>query len=369
MKKNKLLLLLIVCLAVVSVFAACKKRDSETEPMTEPPTETTEEITEPPTDPSDNVNYNPLTGLCDAPENAKYSRPIAIVMSNAPKARPQWGINSPDIMIEGLVEGGITRMLGLFTTEADIPKYGPVRSARHDFIEIAQGFDAVFVHAGESIYATRHFANYGIDDIDGCEYDGTYFRRDSERRQRGLEHSMYIDAEYLLKTMDYQDTRTDIDQNYVNVLKFAKPEELTIPTAGSCIQADFEYSNSFKNKMVYDEATQLYTKYQDDEVMTDANTDENVTYVNVILLYTEVGSMGDSSGCIDMDLTGGSGVYISKGQYENITWSKGDATSQLKLTRADGSVLPLNPGNSYIGLVPANRAGNTVITPATTTAQ
>ena len=71
--------------------------------------------------------------------------------------------------------------------------------------------------------------------------------------------------------------------------------------------------------------------------------------------------MGDSSGCVDMDLTGGSGVYLSNGAYENITWKKGGSDDMLTLYSSDGTELKLNPGQSYIGLVPTDKQASTVI--------
>ena len=59
---------------------------------------------------------------------------------------------------------------------------------------------------------------------------------------------------------------------------------------------------------------------------------------NVLVLYCPVKSMGDAGGCIDMDLTGGNGIYASNGTYEQITWKKGNTpASPLKLYASDGS--------------------------------
>lgn len=86
---------------------------------------------------------------------------------------------------------------------------------------------------------------------------------------------------------------------------------------------------------------------------------------NVLVLYCPVKSMGDASGCIDMDLTGGNGIYASNGTQERITWKKGNTpASPLKLYGADGAELQLNAGKSYIGLVPSDREGQTVVSAA-----
>lgn len=354
------------CMMVILAFASCKRPELD---PTEPPTEqVTEPVTEKPTEYSEQITYNPLTGKLDLTEDAIGKRPIAVVISNAPKARPQWGLSTPDITIEGVTEGGISRMLGLYSDINKMPeKLGPVRSARHDFIEMAQGFDAVFVHAGESTYATRHFSEYNVDDIDGCQYDGTWFKRDAERRKRkGLEHSMYLTPENLRSVMEYQETRTELNSDYKNLLKFTTPEADILPTGGSCEEIYFSYSGDFKNTMKYDATTKLYTRYHNGDPMLDGNTDGSVTYKNILLLYLDVKVINSGVGVVDMDLSSGEGVYVSNGMYEQIKWEKGDATSSLKLYKTSGETLTLNIGNSYIGLVPTTRMEKTEITGADT---
>ena len=124
---------------------------------------------------------NPLTGLSGFREAAVGRRPVAVMINNAPAARPQWGLCAPDIVLEGLAEGGITRMMWLFADVQSIPKIGSVRSARHDFLEIAEGLDAVFVHWGGSVYAYDALKQRNVDDIDGMTYSNTYFYRDRTR--------------------------------------------------------------------------------------------------------------------------------------------------------------------------------------------
>ena len=48
-------------------------------------------------------DINPLTGLSGLSADAQGARPIAVMVENSPDARPQWGLCSPDIVVEGLV--------------------------------------------------------------------------------------------------------------------------------------------------------------------------------------------------------------------------------------------------------------------------
>ena len=63
-------------------------------------------------------------------------RPIAVMIDNHKDAWPQAGLNKAYMVYEIIVEGGETRLMALFKG-VDLEKIGPVRSARHYFIDYA----------------------------------------------------------------------------------------------------------------------------------------------------------------------------------------------------------------------------------------
>jgi hypothetical protein len=71
-----------------------------------------------------------------------------------------------------LAEGGITRMMGIFTNMADIDKLGSMRSLRPYYLSISMSYDAITVHAGGSEQAYSDVKTLGADDIDGVR--GSY---------------------------------------------------------------------------------------------------------------------------------------------------------------------------------------------------
>ena len=195
--KRSLIRIISVLLAVslmVCSFAGCNKEKIETpdESTTKSPTEESTSdvgVIETP------ENVNPLTGIADLSNEAIGARPIAIMVENSPAARPQWGITTPDIVVEGVAEGGITRMMWIYADANKIPdKVGPVRSARHDFVELASGLNAIFVHWGASdgskyglTLGYQAIRNLGVNNIDGKKYEGSYFFRDTTRKT-SIEH-------------------------------------------------------------------------------------------------------------------------------------------------------------------------------------
>lgn len=78
----------------------------------------------------------------------KAARPaVAVRISNSPDARPQVGVTSADLVIETLVEGGLTRLIGVYQC-SDAPVTGPVRSARMDDAEIVTPFARLLAFSG-----------------------------------------------------------------------------------------------------------------------------------------------------------------------------------------------------------------------------
>ena len=110
---------------------------------------------------NDNQNQTDVKNLKIVDANSK-SRPYAVMINNISVARPlQSGLQDAYLMYEIIVEGGETRLMALFKG-ADVDKIGPVRSARHYFIDYAMENDAIYVHFGQSPQAQSDIKKYSI---------------------------------------------------------------------------------------------------------------------------------------------------------------------------------------------------------------
>lgn len=305
---------------------------------------------------------NPLTGLSGFDEAQLGNRPVAIMVNNAPAARPQWGLCTPDLVFEGVVEGGATRMMWVYAAVSDIPKVGSIRSARHDFVELAEGMDALFVHWGGSDLAYNAIRQRGVDDIDGLAYEGKYFFRDNTRSV-ATEHRGYTTGQDLERAIQALGRRTEQKSRYQGLFSFAAQGSPRTLSAGACQSVGFAFSGSgsYSHTFRYNVQDGLYYNYIGGAAMCDAEG-KQMAVENVILLYCEVHNTGDSSGHMEMDLTSGSGVYVSNGSYESIRWEKGSPSSPLKLMDENRRALTLNAGKSYIGLVPTSKKSSVQLT-------
>ncbi len=357
-KKQAIIIGAVILLAVViitGIFVFGKPADK---PKDVPTTGTTQTTTETPTTGAEPVkSINPLTGLDGLDAGTMGKRPVAVVVENSPDARPQWGLCSPDILIEGVVEGGITRMLWLYADVNTIPKVGPVRSARHDFVEIAEGLDAIFVHWGWSNLAEGAINARKVDHINGL--NGTYFFRDTSRNVAS-EHTGYTNGEALAKAIPALKIKPEINAAYAEPFKFTAPGTVLTPTGGTCGKISFQFSSAYKHDFKFDTNDNLYYNYLNAKPMVE-DGNKQMAATNVLVLYCPV-SQADAAGHMEMDLTGGKGVFASNGSCEEITWKKSNTPdAMLKLYAANGNELVLNTGKSYIGLVPAAQSGNTTI--------
>ena len=116
---------LMVALAVLMLLCtACSKKanDSDKKEPTVAPTPGQAEEPYVPTD------YDALTGLpVDAPSAL---RPYAVMINNIVYAQPQVGTSKAAWIYEIEAEGGITRMIAVFSDLNDVPNMGSIRSVR-----------------------------------------------------------------------------------------------------------------------------------------------------------------------------------------------------------------------------------------------
>ena len=99
-------------------------------------------------------------------------RPYAFQFSNFKTVSNQWGIGQADIVYECIVEGGITRLLGIGENYSG-DRIGSVRSSRHYFVSIADEYDPIYIHYGKTKYAVSKINKLGIDNLDGETGIGT----------------------------------------------------------------------------------------------------------------------------------------------------------------------------------------------------
>ncbi len=365
MNFKRIIALLLAAMMLLSV-CACKKDeqpDDETTDSEAKETVVDETETDPPTnaetDPPvvDAQFINPLTGLASEVDLSK-KRPVSIMVNNIGASLPQSGISYADILFECLAEGGITRLMMISTEYEKLPKIGSVRSARDYYIDYAESFNCIFIHAGGSTYAYNTLANRGTNRIDGVNGPSPYgtFARDQDRLKAGYatEHTLFLQGGEAIKAaIDSLGYSTEKAEGYETPMVFKPWNEIAsydnLATHIGVTVSSYQYVD-----YVYNAETREYLRYQyNGDKHVDSATGEQLSFTNVILMYNDSGLIsGDEKNRIWMQTTGeGEGYYITNGTYSFIKWKKDSHDSVIKYYNIDGSEVQFNRGKTMINVI------------------
>ncbi len=351
--------------AMVICVSGCEKKNEDfydetvklipNEEFEEVPEEK-EEIPETPPTPEKPEFVNPLTGE-ETTKELVGNRPVAIMINNIHLALPQMAIARADIVYEVLEEGGITRLMALYQDYESLPETGSIRSARDYYIDLSDAHDAIYVHCGGSTYATATLAQRKTDNIDGL-YLGNFYRSAERRKTMAMEHTLMITGQGLAKNIARKGYRTESSAKqplafYDFETEFEGRSAKSIKVPFSLALDNDPYALS---TFEYDETAGKYLKSQYDKAHIDGGTGEQLAFENVITLECKQYQIrGDALGCIAVEFFGsGEGKYASNGVIKNIVWKKQSRTSSYTLYEEDGTTeLCINPGKSYIGIVPS----------------
>jgi len=308
---------------------------------------------------------NPLTGLESSVDLSK-KRPVSIMVNNIYVSLPQVGVSQADILYECLAEGGITRLMMISTEYEKLSKVGSVRSARDYYIDYANGYDCIFLHAGGSTYAYNTLAQRGTDRIDGVNgpaylFNGTgTFLRDPERLAKySYEHTLVVQSgKGIEEARKYYNYRTEKTAGYEKPMNFAEFGKTTV-LKNEASHVKVVMSNYQTVDFVYNKENGKYLRYQyNGEPHIDSANGEQLAFENVVLVFTTTSAIpGDDKARITVGTTGsGEGYYITEGTYEKIKWKKENYSSVLKFYREDGTEVEMNRGKTMINVVPTNNA-------------
>ncbi len=315
---------------MISGCANDKDQDAEVEQ--EEPVE--EELVEAPS----LLSY-PLTGM-EAEEEVN-RRVIGVTINNHPAARPQSGLSDADIIFEILSEFEVTRLVALFHSQ--LPKrVGPVRSSRPYHIDLVNGYDGLLVTHGWSPEARQKIESGEIDALNGLFYDGTYFKRSSDRK---APHNSYITSDDILEGMS--SLGYSLEREVPSLLFFENEDINIVGVEGKNI--DIDYYNINRVRYKFDETVGLYHRFNGESQTIDLETEAPIEISNLLIIETDHRVL-DDKGRRAIDLTsGGKAVLFQSGIANEVRWE--NQNGQIVPVQGD-QVVPLRPGQTWINVVP-----------------
>lgn len=277
-------------------------------------------------------------------------RPIAVMIDNHSDAWPQAGLQKAYMVYEIVVEGGETRLMALFKG-VDAEKIGPVRSARHYFLDYAMENDAIYAHFGESPQASSDIKRYSINEIDGIAEDGTTFTR---VREKAAPHNAITNISKLIESA--KNKKFKMTSNKESVLNYVT-DEVNLEEGQGAISVTIPHSQLQTVKYVYDEENKVYKRLARGKEQTDWDTKETITTKNIIITFcdnytlTDVENKGRQGikniGTLD-------GYYITNGRAIKIKCIKKAREEQTIYQDLEGNKIEVNDGNTFVNICPTD---------------
>ena len=308
-------------------------------------------------------NVNPLTGQVVDP--AKLNRmPVAVKISNFPYVvRPQYGLGLADIVFEHLAEQGLTRFTAIFL-QNDAAKAGSVRSARYIDTEIEPMFDALLVTSGSSLGTMTHLKSnpwFAGENIWRLISESTHYNTCPP-----LCRETPDDTNTLFTSTDGARSSAGHDANQrvdLRGLAFT----LAVPANGKPLtDVEETFSAAAHVSWRYNASSGRYDRWQDKDqsgqivAHFDALTNQPISAANVVLLNVnhqnnfvpEDFQQGGTCGLeIQLWLSGPAHLFRDGQMFEGV-WKRDQTTGMhLQLQDAAGQVIPLKPGNTWIGII------------------
>ena len=303
-------------------------------------------------EPVEERQYNYITGEKLKFEELATMRPVAVMVDNSKYAMPQSGIEAAEIIYEMVTEGGITRLMAVFSDIDEVEDVGPIRSARDQFVQFALPLNAIYVHIGTSIYASEMLNFYHYQNVDGLYLGSSSFVFDAKRAEKyAHEHCWYTDDGMIEEGM--RRTGISINGNLYPAFNFAdyREEAVTLDDGLGAEEIRFRFSDYAKAAFHYNEKENRYYKDAFGQPQIDASTGNQIAFENVILLETTITLYPDGL-CTAFDFeAGGMGYYFYGGRYIPVTWQKGQPEEPLQLFDAEGNPVEINVGKTYVGII------------------
>ena len=288
------------------------------------------------------VEYAPLSGV-PVPIGSLDHPVLMAKIDNSPEARPQVGLNEADIVFEELVEGGLSRYLVVW--HSVIPtEIGPIRSIRPMDPDIALPFSGAITYSGGQQRFVQMMIDTGLENvIHGQSGTEDYIYRSE---------TMIAPHDVIVRAKDLIASLSDLAPP-APAFEFAgegvTPTALAQGKAAKRLITSFSAYNS--PSWEFDPESGVYGRLQAGGEPDVDESQKQLTARNVVVqMVDESGEYG----YVPHALVVGEGVaWISTGgKTVEATWTKTLPDAMTVFTLANGEIVTLAPGRTWIELVP-----------------
>jgi hypothetical protein len=289
----------------------------------------------------------PLTGLAAPGGQVPRRQALAIKVENLPASRPPTGLASADIIYEEPVEAGITRFIVIYQCH-DVPRVEPIRSGRLIDVDIVRqyGTHPLFAYAGAIGPVVAKVAASSLVDVGIYQAPGAYWRDSARYAPHNLVSS--TTALYAAGVAHHAPPTPPAP-----VFRYGHLSSPSQPAAS--VHIPYQYSDV---TWTWQPASKTWSRsYADTGLATlgdgGAIATTNVVVMKVVMYpspYVE-----DATGSLEnlLVLTGsGPAQVFRNGVVVNGTWRRPTLNQQTQFVDAQGHVIPLMQGPTWVELVP-----------------
>lgn len=293
----------------------------------------------------------PVSALTGLPITGVEPRPIAFMIDNMKEARPSSGLPEASIVWETLVEGGVTRLLAVFTTNSET-KIGPVRSAREYYLPWVSELGAIYAHSGGSSAALA-MLSAGVPNINDANefFNGAYFKR-----------SVAVSPPHNLFSSTSNLRELATNKNWISAATITPwSSNVTTPAnteAATNITINFSSNIAYRAQWRYDTDKKVYMRSQGGAVAVDRESRQQLFAKNVVVLLANVTPAprpGVPDAVTVKTIGQGDALLFRDGKVVKGKWSKADVANRTMLTNVDNTPLAITPGNVWIEVVPKDK--------------
>lgn len=288
----------------------------------------------------DSASCSPLSGLtCQNYQR----RPLAVVLAEDPVTRPLAGLSQADLVFEmPVITNSITRMITVYLCQLP-SEIGSLRSARHDFIPLTMGLDAILVHWGGSHFALDKLDAGIMDNIDALKnpYNAFY-----QKQSVPQPHNGFTSMERLLNSAQKLGYRLENQfEGYPHIQDKSQETSRRILEIG--------YSYPYNVSYRYEPTSNSYLRYRTNLKEIDENNNQQIAAKNVVVMRV-VSKQIEGPDYNDLDLEGSGQCQVyQNGIVIEGTWQKSETNpaSKLKFLDRNSREIPFVPGQIWIEIV------------------
>ena len=367
MKRASILVILALSVSLL-LFGCGKKKEEkediiEAETMTETVEETsseeaTSEVVDDEVPPEAGMVRSKLTNEWVTADVGEL-RPISVMIPDDKSTLPQYNISNADILYECLVEGEITRLMGIFGDWTSLERVGNIRSCRDYFVYWAFEWDAIYCHAGGPFYIDEVIGRKDTNNINALTAPSGVFYRTTDR---SAPQNLYLDGADIMKEanrLGYELTPRDnySDEVHYQFASKSKPNTLEEYGSDAVIAAKVDLKDAYpvtQTWFEYNADDGLYYRFQKPSggAHMDAATDTQLAFKNLLVQFTYY-EVRDAKGYLAFQCndTGRDGWYFTNGKGIHVNWKKTSDYGATRYYDDNGNEITLNTGKTMVCIV------------------